>query len=70
LSEWVWPLVRLPGRGVYLFLLTVFFSLILIMPIFLGLLFVVLIFLIFIPLMKFISRSDLSRWPAFGAAQS
>lgn len=56
--------------GVYLFLLTVVFSLIFIMPIFRGLLFVVLIFLIFMSLMVFISRSDISKWPILGGAQS
>ena len=56
--------------GVYLFLLTVVFSLIFIMPIFRGLLFVVLIFLIFMSLMVFISRSDISKWPILGEAQS
>lgn len=49
--------------GVYLFLLTVVFSLIFLMPIFQGLLFVVLIFLIFMSIMVFVSRSDLSKWP-------
>ena len=49
--------------GVYLFLLTVIFSLIFLMPIFRGLLFVVLIFLIFMSIMSFISRSDISKWP-------
>jgi len=49
--------------GVYLFLLTVVFSLIFIMPIFRGLLFVILVFAVFLSLMIFISRSDLSKWP-------
>ena len=49
--------------GVYLFLLTVVFSLIFLMPIFRGLLFVVLIFLIFMSIMIFVSRSDISKWP-------
>jgi inner membrane protein involved in colicin E2 resistance len=49
--------------GVYLFLLTVVFSLIFLMPIFRGLLFVVLIFLIFMSIMVFVSRSDISKWP-------
>ncbi len=49
--------------GVYLFLLTVIFSLIFLMPIFRGLLFIILIFLIFMSIMIFVSRSDLSRWP-------
>ena len=48
--------------GVYLFLLTVVFSLIFLMPIFRGLLFVILIFLIFMSAMIFISRSDISQW--------
>jgi len=49
--------------GVYLFLLTVVFSLIFMMPIFQGLLFVVLIFLVFMSIMVFVSRSDISKWP-------
>jgi hypothetical protein len=49
--------------GVYLFLLTVVFSLIFMMPIFRGLLFVVLIFLVFMSIMSFVSRSDISKWP-------
>jgi len=49
--------------GVYLFLLTVVFSLIFMMPIFRGLLFVILIFLVFMSLMSFVSRSDISKWP-------
>jgi inner membrane protein involved in colicin E2 resistance len=49
--------------GVYLFMLTVVFSLIFMMPIFRGLLFVVLIFLIFMSMMSLISRSDMSKWP-------
>jgi len=49
--------------GVYLFLLTVVFSLIFLMPIFRGLLFVVLIFVIFMSVMIFVSRSDISKWP-------
>lgn len=48
--------------GVYLFLLTVVFSLIFLMPIFRGLLFVVLIFLIFMSIMISVSRSDISKW--------
>jgi hypothetical protein len=48
--------------GVYLFLLTVIFSLIFLMPIFRGLLFVILIFLIFMSIMIFVSRSDISKW--------
>lgn len=56
---------RFAGRiaGVYLFLLTVVFSLIFLMPIFRGLLFVILVFLIFMSIMVFVSRSDISRWP-------
>ena len=52
--------------GVYLFLLTVVFSLIFMMPIFRGLLFVILVFSVFLSLMIFISRSDLSKWPIMG----
>ena len=48
--------------GVYLFLLTVVLSLIFMMPIFRGLLFVILIFLIFMSIMVFVSRSDMSKW--------
>jgi hypothetical protein len=33
------------------------------MPIFRGLLFVILIFVIFMSIMSFISRSDISKWP-------
>lgn len=49
--------------GVYLFLLTIIFSLIFLMPIFRGLMFVILIFLIFMSIMIFVSRSDISKWP-------
>ena len=49
--------------GVYLFLLTVVFSLIFMMPIFRGLLFVILIFVVFMSIMSFVSRSDISKWP-------
>jgi len=49
--------------GVYLFLLTVIFSLIFMMPIVRGLLFVILIFLVFMSIMSFVSRSDISKWP-------
>jgi hypothetical protein len=49
--------------GVYLFLLTVIFSLIFLMPVFRGLLFVILVFLIFMSIMVFVSRSDISKWP-------
>lgn len=49
--------------GVYLFLLTVMFSAIFLMPIFQGILFVVLIFLIFMSIMVFVARSDISKWP-------
>jgi len=49
--------------GVYLFLLTVVFSLIFMLPIFRGLLFVILIFVIFMSIMTFVSRSDISKWP-------
>lgn len=54
--------------GVYLFLLTVIFSLIFLMPIFQGLLFVILVFGVFLSLMIFISRSDLSKWPIVSEA--
>ncbi len=49
--------------GVYLALLTVVFSLIFLMPIFQGLLFVILIFVIFMSIMVFVGRSDISKWP-------
>ncbi|MFT3892609.1 MAG: hypothetical protein QM730_13320 [Anaerolineales bacterium] len=49
--------------GIYLFLLTIIFSVIFLMPIFQGLLFVVLIFLVFMSIMVFVSRSDISKWP-------
>jgi inner membrane protein involved in colicin E2 resistance len=49
--------------GVYLSLLTVVFSLIFMLPIFRGLLFVILIFVIFMSIMTFVSRSDISKWP-------
>ncbi len=49
--------------GVYLFVLTVIFSLIFMLPIFRGLMFVILVFAVFLSLMIFISRSDLSKWP-------
>ena len=49
--------------GVYLALLTVVFSLIFLMPIFQGLLFVILIFVIFMSVMVFVGRSDISKWP-------
>jgi inner membrane protein involved in colicin E2 resistance len=49
--------------GVYLFLLTVVFSLIFLLPIFQGILFVVLIFVIFMSIMVFVGRSDISKWP-------
>jgi len=55
--------------GLYLFLLTVIFSLIFLMPIFRGLLFVVLIFLIFMSIMIFVSRSDISKWPIVSRGQ-
>ena len=48
--------------GVYLSLLTVIFSLIFLIPIFQGILFVVLIFFIFMSIMIFVSRSDISKW--------
>ena len=49
--------------GVYLSLLTAIFSLIFLIPIFQGLLFVVLIFVIFMSIMVFVGRSDISKWP-------
>ena len=49
--------------GVYLGLLTVIFSLIFMMPIFQGLLFVILIFVVFMSVMVFVGRSDISKWP-------
>lgn len=49
--------------GVYLSLLTVIFSLIFLVPIFQGILFVVLIFVIFMSIMVFVGRSDISKWP-------
>lgn len=49
--------------GVYLSLLTVVFSLIFLVPVFQGLLFVVLIFVIFMSIMVFVGRSDISKWP-------
>lgn len=49
--------------GVYLFLLTVVFSAIFLMPIFQGLLFVILIFVVFMSIMIFVGRSDISKWP-------
>ncbi len=56
--------------GVYLFLLTVVLSLIFMMPIFRGLLFVILIFLIFMSIMIFVSRSDISKWPIISGGTS
>lgn len=56
--------------GTYLSLLTVVFSLIFLMPIFRGLLFVVLIFLIFMSIMIFVSRSDISKWNIVSEAQA
>ncbi len=56
--------------GVYLFLLTVIFSLIFLMPIFRGLLFVILIFLVFMSIMSFVSRSDISKWPILSEGPS
>lgn len=49
--------------GVYLFALTVVFSLIFLAPIFQGLLFVILIFAIFMSIMVFVGKSDISKWP-------
>jgi hypothetical protein len=56
--------------GVYLFLLTVVFSLIFLMPIFQGLLFVILIFLVFMSIMVFVSRSDMSKWSIMSGSQT
>lgn len=56
--------------GVYLFLLTVVFSLIFLAPIFRGLMFVVLVFLIFMSIMIFVSRSDISKWPIVANAKA
>jgi inner membrane protein involved in colicin E2 resistance len=56
--------------GVYLFLLTVVFSLIFMMPIFRGLLFVILIFVVFMSIMSFVSRSDISKWPILAETQA
>jgi len=59
---------RFAGRiaGPYLFALTVIFSLVFMMPIFRGILFVTLVFLIFMSIMISVSRSDISRWPIVG----
>jgi len=54
--------------GVYLFLLTVIFSLIFLMPIFRGLMFVILVFLVFMSIMVFVSRSEISKWPIVSEA--
>ena len=56
--------------GVYLFLLTVVFSLIFMMPIFRGLLFVILIFVVFMSIMSFVSRSDISKWPILAETEA
>jgi hypothetical protein len=48
--------------GIYLFLLTTVYSLIFLMPIFRGLLFIALVFVIFTSIMIPISRSDISKW--------
>jgi len=47
----------------YLFCLTVVFSLIFLMPIFRGILFVTLLFGMFMSIMIPVSRSDISQWP-------
>jgi hypothetical protein len=52
--------------GPYLFALTVLYSLIFLMPVFQGLLFVSLVFLIFISIMIPIGRSDISKWRLVG----
>ena len=49
--------------GVYLALLTVVFSLIFLMPVFRGVLFLGLLFFLALSVMVCISRSDISRWP-------
>ena len=46
----------------YLFALTVVFSLIFLMPIFRGILFVALVFLVFMSIMIPVGRSDISKW--------
>lgn len=48
--------------GVYLFLLTVVYSLIFLMPVFRGILGLTLIFLILLSIMIRVSRSDISKW--------
>jgi len=48
--------------GLYLFLLTILYSMIFLMPVFRGLLFVVLMFLVFMSIMIAISRSNISEW--------
>ncbi|NUM78551.1 hypothetical protein HUU40_29675 [candidate division KSB1 bacterium] len=55
---------RFAGRvaGPYLFLLTIVYSTIFLLPIFRGLSFVLLLFLIFMSLMIAISRSNISEW--------
>jgi len=49
--------------GTYLGLLTVVFSLIFLIPVVQGILFVILIFVIFMSIMIFVGRSDISKWP-------
>ena len=56
--------------GLYLFLLTVLFSLVFLMPIFRGLLFVTLCFLIFVSVMIALSRSEISAWPILQTARA
>jgi hypothetical protein len=48
--------------GLYLFSLTISYSIIFLMPVFRGLSFVLLIFLIFMSMMIAISRSNISEW--------
>jgi len=48
--------------GPYLFVLTVVFSVIFVLPIFRGLLFVTLVFLVFLSVMVAVSRSNISEW--------
>ncbi len=56
--------------AIYLFVLTVIFSLVFLLPIFRGLLFVTLCFLVFMSVMIAVSRSDISRWPILRASPS
>jgi len=49
--------------GPYLFASTVLLSLVFLMPIFRGILFVTLVFLVFMSIMVAVSRSNISQWP-------